>query len=646
MTTLLHRLVAGVTGDLPPGDAVPDFAVLRRRDGEGLDVLTGRVVDVDLLADIPAPGPDRPVLALVPFRQVRERGFACHDDGAPLRCLVASRYERVGPDAAADALAALRAVDVVLTDQGFDVDDDAYAAIVKRVIVDEIGRGEGANFVVRRDLLARQPLPPARAALALLRRLLDGEPGAYWTFAVHAAGTTLVGATPERHVSVRGGEVVMNPISGTYRYPADTTDGPTEADLLRFLADPKENEELSMVVDEELKMMSAVCESGGRVLGPFLKPMSRLAHTEYELAGRTMHDVRDVLRATMFAATVTGSPVENACRVVSRYEGRGRGYYAATAALLTARPDGGTDLDSPILIRTASLGADGSVRIGVGATLVRHSVPETEVAETHAKVAGLLAAFGPRASATARPRFAPSPEVQRRLAARTAHLSQFWLDEQVDRPLPALAGRTALVVDAEDEWTAMLAHVLRRLGMRAEVVRWDDPTLLEPTAGNPGGRLGPADLVVSGPGPGDPRDLADPRIAWLHLLLADRLASGRPTLAVCLSHQVLAGLLGLRLGPLPAPYQGTQRQVRVFDRDVRVGFYNTFSAWTPPTAVGTDGRFTHRAGVEGSAVPATGEVLALRGPAFASVQFHLESILSADGVDLLGDLVNELLAGR
>ena len=42
-----------------------------------------------------------------------------------------------------------------------------------------------------------------------------------------------------------------------------------------------------MVVDEELKMMCDICHEGGQVLGPFLKPMTHLVHTEYLLAGRT-----------------------------------------------------------------------------------------------------------------------------------------------------------------------------------------------------------------------------------------------------------------------------------------------------------------------------------------------------------------------
>ena len=34
------------------------------------------------------------------------------------------------------------------------------------------------------------------------------------------------------------------------------------------------------IEDEELKMMCDLCHEGGLVLGPFLKPMTHLVHTE------------------------------------------------------------------------------------------------------------------------------------------------------------------------------------------------------------------------------------------------------------------------------------------------------------------------------------------------------------------------------
>jgi phenazine biosynthesis protein phzE len=83
------------------------------------------------------------VLALVPFRQVRERGFECHDDGAPLRCLVVRERAVIDRE---QALAQLPTAPIPLTDPGFDIPDDDYANIVRRVIADEIGLGEGAKL--------------------------------------------------------------------------------------------------------------------------------------------------------------------------------------------------------------------------------------------------------------------------------------------------------------------------------------------------------------------------------------------------------------------------------------------------------------------------------------------------------------------
>ena len=156
-----------------------------------------------------------------------------------------------------------------------------------------------------------------------------------------------------------------------------------------------------MVVDEELKMMCDICHEGGQVLGPFLKPMTHLIHTEYLLAGRTARDVREVLRDTMYAATVTGSPVENACRLIKQYEAEGRGYYGAALALFGRDPDGEPVVDSPIVIRTADVDLEGRLKVTAGATLVRDSDAAYEVAETHAKAGGILSRL--RAGAQPRP---------------------------------------------------------------------------------------------------------------------------------------------------------------------------------------------------------------------------------------------------
>ncbi|WP_031056253.1 anthranilate synthase family protein [Streptomyces sp. NRRL F-5702] len=633
---LVRRLLAE---DAPP------FALLRRRtpgrDHDHVELLVGGVREVDRLADLPVGA--APALALVPFRQIAERGFDVRDDGTPLSVLVADEAHELG---LAEVLAALPAHDVRVEDRGFDVPDGEYAEIVRRVIRDEIGRGEGANFVIRRTFRGEIPGFGRADALALFRRLLASERGAYWTFVVHTGGSgpggasvpgrrgetggrTLVGASPEVHVRMSGGTVVMNPISGTYRYPDG---GPTAESLLAFLGDRKESEELSMVVDEELKMMCTVGDMGGVVVGPRLKEMAHLAHTEYELRGKSSLDVREVLRETMFAATVTGSPVQNACRVIERYESGGRGYYAGALALLGRDANGAQTLDSPILIRTADIAPDGGLRVPVGATLVRHSDPESEVAETHAKAAGVLAALGVRpgrpAAEADRPRLADDPRVRAALDGRRGGLAPFWL--RMRERVRDLSGH-ALVVDGEDTFTAMLAHLLRASGLEVSVRRYDEPGLREAVRAHEG-------PVVLGPGPGNPGDQGDPKMRLLREIAAELVRDHRHgLLGVCLGHELIAAELGLEIVRKAVPYQGAQTRIELFGRPETVGFYNSFTARCDTFAAAE--LAAH--GIEVSRDGESGELHALRGPGFASVQFHPESVLTVRGAAI----VTELLAG-
>ncbi|MFB7668129.1 anthranilate synthase family protein [Kitasatospora sp. NPDC056138] len=626
----------------------PAFALLHRPEtgaADEIEVLIGAVSEVATLAEIPLPTApagapatgrvEHEVLALVPYRQIAERGFAAADDGSPLITLTVAEQ---GALPVAQAVDRLPDLPIELVDGRFDVDDEAYAEIVKEILAKEIGQGEGANFVIRRAFVADISGYSTAAALTFFRRLLERERGAYWTFVIHTGDRTFVGATPERHVSLSGGVAVMNPISGTYRYPET---GPTLAGVLSFLADPKEANELYMVVDEELKMMARISESGGRVTGPHLMEMARLAHTEYFIEGHTTRDVRDILRETMFAPTVTGSPLESAAKVISRYEPAGRGYYSGVVALIGRDAEGGRTLDSSILIRTADIDASGRLQIGVGATLVRDSKPESEVAETTAKAAGLLAAFGAKGApgtgaggTVTGAGLARHPDVLEALAQRNVALAPFWLEsaDTRTRPVPALAGRRVLVVDAEDTFTAMWDHQLRSLGLAVTVRRFDEEYSFDGY-----------DLVILGPGPGDPQETDHPKIAHLRGATGRLLGGELPFLSVCLSHQVLCRALGFDLVRRELPNQGVAKKIDLFGRTELVGFYNTFAGRSDAdrVAVSVPGL---EAEVEVSRDPETGQIHALRGPGFRSVQFHPESVLSQDGLAIITDALTSLLA--
>lgn len=617
------------------------WAIIRRSTRAGdratVGIVGGRrsvvesLLDVPLEEGVPADGHIADRLLAVPFRQVRERGFEAHDDGTPL---VVVDVETELEFSVAEVIEAIDDVPVEFADRGgFETDDEEYAELVKSIIADEIGQGEGANLVIGRHYRATLADWGAAGALAVFKRLLERERGSYWTYVFFTGDRYLIGASPERHVSIHGGDVRMNPISGTFRIPADG--GDLTGRLMDFLHDEKEIYELFMVVDEELKMMCDICQEGGQVLGPFLKPMSRLIHTEYLLAGRTDRDPREVLRDTMYAATVTGSPVENACRLIKQYESVGRGYYGAALAILGRDERGGPVVDSPIVIRTADVSPDGRLTVTAGATLVRDSDPHYEVAETHAKAGGILSAFG-----LVEP--APVPEVSiaelvndedvlLALNARNQRLSRFWLTDQAgSAPDPRLAGRSVVILDGEDDFVNMLRHILGVLGMSSRVVRHED---YRP------GVLDDCDLVIVGPGPGDPRDDDDPKMAQLRAAVAELMAAQRPFLAVCLGHQALCHHLGIPLAYKDIVFQGTQSPVQINGRTERVGFYNTF--------VGRLGEGAEApAGVEIEADVQTGDIHAIRGPHYAGIQFHAESILTERGYDLIHQIVVRLLLDR
>jgi phenazine biosynthesis protein phzE len=167
--------------------------------------------------------------------------------------------------------------------------------------------------------------------------------------------------------------------------------------------------------------------------------------------------------------------------------------------------------------------------------------------------------------------------------------------------------------------------VLGVLGMSSTVVRHEDVT---PDA------LDGYDLVVVGPGPGDPRDGDHPKIAAFRSAVDVLLERRQPFLAVCLGHQVLCGRLGLELGFKDIVFQGTQSRVELDDTVENVGFYNTFVARS--TGPLPDG-------VTVAADSSTGDVHLVRGPHYRGIQFHAESILTEHGYDLLHGLVRELL---
>lgn len=617
----------------------PEFVLLHRpgvNAGDVVELLAGPVRELPDLTCVPSPDQNdsSPVFLLVPYRTATELGLHCQKDDAALLAMRVHQWQQVRLGGIADIDTS---ISEAVADGRFDVTDAEYEDVVRRVVAEEIGRGQGANFVIARSFVADIPDHSTAKALAIFQHLLEHERGAYWTFLIHTKKRTLVGATPERHITLSHGVATMNPISGTFRYPKD---GATVEALIEFLNDSKESDELYMVLDEELKMMAAICHDL-RVVGPHLRMMAHLAHTEYFISGRTSRPSAEIIRRTLFAPTVVGSPLANAFRVIDRHERAGRGYYSGIAALISRTSDGIDELDSAILIRTAEIRPNGQLRISTGATVVRHSRPAEEAAETQVKARGLLAAMGvggrsrpplPTGASAAGADSTPQehPELRRLLRARNARLNRFWFDPP--RAIPGtmtIPGKPrVLVLDAEDAFTSMLGHHVRALGCLVDI---------RSAAGDLA--FDEVDCVLLGPGPGNPLALDDPRIARMHGIVRYLLSGKIPFLAVCLSHQILCSQLGLPIHRRHEPHQGVQREITFFGRPEWVGSYNTYFAVSDRDRVEDP---AHGGFVEVCRDELTGEVHALRGTQFSSVQFHLESVLTRNGGRIAATLLTEL----
>eukprot|EP00916_Digyalum_oweni_P010798 GHVL01017966.1.p2 GENE.GHVL01017966.1~~GHVL01017966.1.p2 ORF type:complete len:400 (-),score=68.17 GHVL01017966.1:3126-4325(-) len=389
-----------------------------------------------------------------------------------------------------------------------------------------------------------------------------------------------------------------------------------------------------MVADEELKLMCAMCPLGGDIRGPFLKEMTQLIHTEYLLEGNAdpEADVIDLFRKSMFAPTVTGSPMGNACRVLYSYEKESRSYYSSAIMLLGHDESGKEFLDSAITIRTMEIKEDGSVHLRVGATLVKDSIPSEEVAETESKLKSTILSLG---KAKNKPINAmkdifkdSQEELKALLNERNKSVSKFWLYSHKEKSqIFSRFKLRAILMKNEDDFILMITHLLGRFGIETECYNWDEfEDHWKPDE---------VDLVVLGPGPGDPRNNT-PKMETIKRVAKRIIDEERKCLCVCLGHQCMSLLWGLELIKKDKPLQGVQIEIDLFGKKETVGCYNSFySKWNENIQIPNL--------IEYSSSSSSGEVYSIYTKNILTFQFHPESILTMNSVNILQGALERLL---
>lgn len=607
------------------------FALIER-DGD-VFVMVGDAVHHETLDDLKfyADQSSRPVAFALPYRVIRERGFEAQGD-EPILSIAGTRIYHTTIE---EFRPHLPETSIILSrDITASMSDAEYVEMVKTFQKKEIEGGHCSQSTLSRKFEGQIHEFSLDHALSLYRTILFPQ-GQYMTVLICDRSKDpdhphcLIGATPERHLTITKDHALMIPIAGTLRKEDRET---FEARLNRFIEDLKEVNELFQVVDEELKMMGRICPEGGTIKGPYLREIGSVVHTEYELYGNRGLEPIDALRLTLHAPTVVGGPMESAARIIAKYEPTSRRYYAGEIGIYTsesASSSGIAEIDCAIALRCGEFFPDGDFAIQAGGGLVRDSDPLSEAHESRAKAMGLMAFLlnEPKTTATylkddVREKIAPI------LEKRNKTLSSFWMENQEQlwkKGADQNAGKSILIVNNEDDFAYMIAHVCRGLGYQVEVLDTFDMQDRKITE----------DFVILGPGPGDPNDEDHARMTHLRMLTNALLIEKKPMLGVCLGHQMLCHSLGFPVKQQTSSTQGMQRKVQVFGKEHSLGFYNSFAPvphplMQPPADINYDLDEEER-------------IIAISGPHYRGFQFHPESIMSQTGVDLLKQVLSDLI---
>jgi anthranilate synthase component 2 len=189
----------------------------------------------------------------------------------------------------------------------------------------------------------------------------------------------------------------------------------------------------------------------------------------------------------------------------------------------------------------------------------------------------------------------------------------------------------ALLIDAYDSFSHIIYQYLRMIDVETDVVR--------------SGELSPrdaldhdSDFVLLGPGPGTPEDSG-------HVEMVRELAGSKPVFGVCLGLQSIATAYGARVSPASHQMHG---KTSVIDHD-GLGVFEGIAPGFTATRY-------HSLVVEEATVPNglivsarsrdDGYVMALRHRTdlVEGVQFHPESILTDNGIELFRNFANRVAA--
>ncbi len=263
-----------------------------------------------------------------------------------------------------------------------DLDDEQFKIIVNKA-KRHIMEGDAFQIVTSRTFKKHYNGKPFDIYHALKRM----SPSPYH-FYLKSGMATIVGASPEKIVSVKNRLIECVPLAGTRRRSPGESDATIAKNLV---SNTKEMAEHTMLVDLARNDIGKVSIPGSVTVTELMQPVSysHVMHISSTIQGQLAEncDAIDALLSTFPAGTLSGAPKIRAMEIIDAIESSRRNLYGG--AIVALDRDG--NLDTCIIIRSAIV-ENNSVSIRAGAGIVHDSAPQAEANETRYKAQSVMSA--------------------------------------------------------------------------------------------------------------------------------------------------------------------------------------------------------------------------------------------------------------
>jgi anthranilate synthase/aminodeoxychorismate synthase-like glutamine amidotransferase len=185
-----------------------------------------------------------------------------------------------------------------------------------------------------------------------------------------------------------------------------------------------------------------------------------------------------------------------------------------------------------------------------------------------------------------------------------------------------------LIIDNYDSFTYNLVQYFGSLGAEIEVYRNDKISVDEVAGRKP-------DKIVISPGPGEPKN------AGISELLISSLGGKVPILGVCLGHQAIGEVFGGRIIHAKNIMHGKTSLIYHNGKDIFEGIKNPFEATRYHSLVVERKTIPGVLSITAETKDKDKEIMGLKHNKYPiwGVQFHPESILTDEGMKILGNFL-------